>query len=288
MCRLFGVLGGAKVPAEPWLVSTERSLLVQANTSEKNAQRDGWGIAWYETTRTPRVDKGIGGAYAPEEKEHFVAASRRAHGPVVVGHLRHASNPMNLPHERLIALENSQPFTFGSYLFAHNGSISFPRETRPLLEKFESHVHGVNDSEVLFWLFTRHLEQEGDPLHAYARTVVDLLAVARQRGGADVTPYTGLNIVFSRGPNEIWAFCHWRGEHGTRFLDATRPYYEMTYSADAKRVVIGSEPFDANSEAWRPIPNGTYLYAHAAHGLVALKTGSIPLPVEPTAAVPVP
>lgn len=284
MCRLFGMLGGTGAPAEPWLVATDRSLLVQSNTSEKNAQKDGWGVAWYESTRTPRVEKGIGGAFEPSEKEHFLQASRRAHGPVVVGHLRHASNPMNLPHERLISLENSQPFTFRSYLFAHNGSISFPRETRPLLDKFESHVHGVNDSEVLFWLFIRHVEQMGDPLSAYARTVHDLVGVGRAQGTSKKPlPYSGLNLLFSRGPNELWAFCHWRGEHGSRFLDPSRPYYEMTYLADAKQVVVGSEPFDSSRGDWRSIPNGTFLYAHVAHGLVASKTGAIPLLAGPEA-----
>ena len=282
MCRLFGMLGGAQTPAEPWLVSTDRSLLVQSNTSEKHAQKDGWGVAWYEATRTPRIEKGVGGAFAAGENPHFRDASHRAHGPLVIGHLRHASNPMNLPHERLIARENSQPFTHGSYLFAHNGSITYPKETRPLLGAFESHVRGVNDSEVLFYLFARHLEERVDPVQAYARTVADLIEVGRQHPkSSKALPYTGLNVLFTRGPNELWAFCHWLGEHGSRFLDAEHPYYEMTYFADAKVVVVGSEPFDSERKDWRSIPNGTFLYAHAAHGLIGVKTGPIPLPIDP-------
>jgi hypothetical protein len=88
-------------------------------------------------------------------------------------------------------------------------------------------------------------------------------------------------VVFSRGPNELWAFCLWLGEHGTRFFDPSRPYYEMAYAADAKQVVVGSEPFDSRETGWRPILNGTYLYAHAAHGLVAVKSGPIPLVIPP-------
>lgn len=277
MCRLFGLLGSSLTPAEPWLVSTDRSLLAQSDTSPEHRQNDGWGIGWYETTRTAKVEKGIHGAFQPEEKEHYLRAAHRAKGPVVIGHIRDASNPLGLPKERLIALENSQPFSYGSYLFAHNGMIPLPRETRPLLGKFEANVQGVNDSEVLFWLIVHHLETMADPLAAYSRTVEDLQKTWGQSGNPGAAPYSGLNVLFSRGPNELWAFCLYLGEHGGRLLDPSHPYYEMTYAADAKHVVVGSEPFDERSEGWHSIPNGTYLYAHRAHGLVALKTGAIPI-----------
>src|SRR5579859_2815243 len=131
MCRLFGMLGSPVTPAEPWLISTDRSLLAQSNANPAMLQPDGWGIAWYPATRSPRIVRGIGGAYEPGERERFIATARRSRGPVVIGHLRHASNPMNLPHVRLIGTENSQPFGHASYLFAHNGSVTHPAETRP-------------------------------------------------------------------------------------------------------------------------------------------------------------
>ncbi|MCI4351580.1 MAG: hypothetical protein L3K15_08740, partial [Thermoplasmata archaeon] len=91
MCRLFGLIGGSTVPAEPWLLETDRSLARQASSSPKNRQGDGWGIAWYKSTRTPRIEKGIGSADEPPERAQFEAAARSAHGPVVIGHLRKAS-----------------------------------------------------------------------------------------------------------------------------------------------------------------------------------------------------
>ncbi|MCI4330867.1 MAG: class II glutamine amidotransferase [Thermoplasmata archaeon] len=276
MCRLFGLLSSPATPAEPWLVSTDRSLLRQSQASEKTAQRDGWGIGWYRATRTPRLEKGIGGAFEPGERERFMAAAARATSPMVIAHLRAASNPMRLRRERLIALENVQPFTHEGDLFAHNGSIPFPRETRPLLGKYERKVMGVNDSEVLFWLFVRHLEEQVDPLGAYAQTVDDLVHVWRNQGSPKGGPFDGLNVLFSRGPNELWAFCHWRGEHGPRFFD-DRPYYQMTYVADPKQVMIGSEPFDSHRADWMTLANGTYLCAQSSHGLVASRMGPIPL-----------
>jgi predicted glutamine amidotransferase len=183
---------------------------------------------------------------------------------------------MRLPHHRLIALENSQPFTHAGMIFAHNGEISFPRATRPRLGKYEVNVQGVNDSEVLFWLLVQHLDAVGDPLAAYVRTVEELDQVWNSVGRPAVGPYSGLNVVFARGPNELWAFCRYRGEHGSRFFDPTRPYYEMTYRADARHVVVGSEPFDSGVSGWTSLPNGTFLHARLDRGLVALKTGPIP------------
>jgi predicted glutamine amidotransferase len=193
---------------------------------------------------------------------------------------------MGLPKDRLVGLENCQPFVWGSTMFAHNGMIPFPRETRAFLGEFESKVRGVNDSEVLFWLLVRHLESAQDPVQAFAGTVRDLVRVWHERGSPPPGPYTGLNVVFSRGPNELWAFCQYLGEHGPGLLDRGRPYYEMAYLADAKQLVVGSEPFDGTRSDWRTLSNGHYLWAQATHGLVAVTTGVVPAPERPPRAVP--
>ncbi len=276
MCRLFGLLGTPVSRAEPWLLQSDRSFLAQSHVSEEQAQKDGWGIAWYDAHRIARIEQGIHGAFEATDRARFEAAARAARGPVVLGHLRHASNPMGLPRSRLLALENCQPFGHNGSLFIHNGEITLPRETRPRLGKLEGHVKGVNDSEVLFWLFTSHLESLADPLAAYARTRKDLEEVWRENGKHPELPYSGLNVIYTRGPNEIWAFCHWLGEHGGGLLNAGQPYFRMGYQSDAKTLVIGSEPFSAQHPDWRPLENNQYLVAHVEHGLVGVKTGEIP------------
>ncbi len=275
MCRLFGLLGAPVTQAAPWLLEGDRSFLAQAHASEETAQKDGWGIAWYDARRTPRIDQGIRGAFEATERPRFEQAARAAHGPVVLAHLRHASNPMGLPHSRLIALENCQPFTHDGALFVHNGEISLPREIRPRLGRFEERVRGVNDSEILFWLFTNHLQSVGDPVSAYVRARADLEEVWREQGMRPNLPYTGLNVIYSRGPNELWAFCHWRGDHGGGLLDTEAPYYQMGYESDAKTVVVGSEPFSAQHPGWRRLENNHYLAARVEHGLVGVKTAPI-------------
>jgi predicted glutamine amidotransferase len=278
MCRLFGLLAAHPEKAEPWLAHSERSLLAQSNHSLETAQKDGWGIGWFEPSGRTRIVKGTGGAFEPGEREAYLRAAAEAEGTLVIGHLRHASNPLNLPREKLIGLENSQPFGTHSILFAHNGGIPFPNETRPFLGVHEKEVRGVNDSEVLFRLLLRHNEEMHDPLKSYERAVEDLDRVWIGLGRPLVAPYSGLNVLFATSPDELWAFSVSTGEHGGCFFDPSRPYYTMAYRKEAHRVVVGSEPFDHRADGWESLPSGTYLHAVRSSEHVQVQTGPIPIP----------
>lgn len=284
MCRLFGLLSDPPVRATQWLVASNRALLHLANVSAEGRQGDGWGIGWYDTARQLHVEKGIGCADDPHERDEFIAAAGRAEGPLVLGHLRKASNPMGLTTDQLRALVNSQPFSSGSTLFIHNGAIPLPEETRPLTGRYATSIRGVNDSEVLFYLLLRHLDETLDPAQAYARTVADLNQVWTANARSKPFPYSGLNIVLSRGPHELWAFCLALGEHGTGLLDASCPYYEMTYFAEPGRVVVASERLDTEHGDWQRLPNGHYLVAQAERGEVRWRTAPIPHLAEVPAA----
>ncbi len=278
MCRLFGLLTGHHDTAEEWLVRSDRSLLAQANASPETAQRDGWGIAWYADGGRAHVVKGVRGAFEPEEREPFLAAARAAAPPLVVGHLRHASNPMGLPPAQLLGLENSQPFDTHSQIFAHNGAIPFPQETRPFLGVHERELRGVNDSEVLFRLLVRNTEETRDPLRGYVQSVEDLVRVWIGLGKPKVAPFSGLNVLFAPRPDELWAFCLWTGEHGAGLLDPGRRYYEMAYRATPHRLVVGSEPFDREPTVWTPMPSGTFVRAVREGARIEVSRGTIPLP----------
>jgi predicted glutamine amidotransferase len=278
MCRLFGLLSAKDESAEPWLVRSDRSLLAQSNVSPDTAQKDGWGIGWLTDGGRARVEKGTGCAALEGERERFTQAAHDASGPLVLGHLRHASNPQNLPHEQLIGLVNSQPFDTHTTLFVHNGGIPFPNETRPFLGLYEPKVRGVNDSEVLFWLLVRNTEEHGDPLVGFVRTVEDLVRVWEALGRPAIPPFSGLNVLFSRGPDELYAFCQWTGDHGDGLFDENRRYFEMTYAATSHRVVVGSEPFDRQPGTWKSLGSGQYLHARRENGHVVVTTGRTPLP----------
>jgi predicted glutamine amidotransferase len=278
MCRLFGLIAARPEPAEEWLVRTDRSLLAQSNVTPETAQSDGWGIGWFEDGGRTRIEKGPGGAFQPGERERYLRIAAVASGHVVLGHLRHASNPLHLARDRLIAIENSQPFGTHTVLFGHNGSIPFPNETRPFLGVHEPKIRGVNDSEVLFWLLLRNVEETGNVPGAYARSVEDLVRVWQAAGRPAIPPFSGLNVLFSRSPDELWAFCLWTGDHGSGLIDRSRRYYEMTYQAVPHRVVVGSEPFDGEKGRWVSLASGQYLSARRVDHRVEYTVGKIPIP----------
>ena len=278
MCRLLGLLTAQDDAAEAWLVRSDRSLLAQSNASPTTAQREGWGIGWYTDGGRTRVEKGIRGAFEPTERAHYLDAAKASAPPLVLGHLRHASNPLGLPPEQLLGLQNSQPFDTHTALFAHNGAIPFPRETRTLLGVHEDKPRGVNDSEVLFWLLLRHVEETRDPLRAYVQSVEDLVRVWQGLGRPKVAPFSGLNVLYAPGPDDLWAFCLWTGDHGCGLLDPTRRYYEMTYRATPRRLLVGSEPFDGERGSWTDLPSGGYLHAVRADGRVDVTRGTLPIP----------
>jgi predicted glutamine amidotransferase len=285
MCRLFGMLATKPQTGEHWLVRSDRSLLAQSNASPETAQKDGWGIGWFDERARARVVRGIGGAYEDGERENFVQAAATANGTLVLGHLRHASNPLELTREQLLGPLNSQPFDTHTTLFAHNGAIPFPTETRPFLGVHEKDVKGVNDSEVLFHLLLRHNQEMNDPYRAYVRAVEDLIRVWIGVGHPLEPPYSGLNVLFAPNPDELWAFCLSTGDHGCGLIDTGRPYYEMTYHDEPHRVIVGSEPFDGTPGGyWKALPSGTYLHARRIAEHVELRTAPLPnftLPTPP-------
>jgi predicted glutamine amidotransferase len=264
--------------AAEWLARSDRSLLKQSHASPETAQRDGWGIGWFTDGGRARVVKGTGGAFEPAERERFLEAARDAVSSVVVGHLRRASNPLNLPPEKLIGLPNSQPFEAHTVLFAHNGAIPFPNETRPMLGTYEPRIQGVNDSEVLFWLIYRNTMEHNEPLRGYVQSVDDLYRVWEGMGRPAMPPFSGLNVIFTRGPDELWAFCQWTGDHGHGLIDPNRRYYEMAYATTPHRVVVGSEPFDEERGTWRSLESGTYLHAWRENGHLHVTTDRTPIP----------
>ena len=277
MCRLLGVLSPDEISGRPWLLDSERSLFAQSNVTPETAQRDGWGIGWFDAQGQLHVQKGIHGAFEPREKEHFRLIAGSAKSRNLIGHLRHASNPLKLSRERLLALVNSQPFEDGQTLFGHNGSIPFPTETRKLLGPLDARVQGVNDSEVLYWLLQKHFIDSGDALKSFVAARKDLVGVWTQKGRPEGGPWSGLNVLYAPQPDELWAFCCYEGEHGTNLCDAGQPYYQMSYQEMPTGLVIGSEPFDSHRERWNTLPNGQFLRARIHNGRVLVDKGTLPV-----------
>ena len=107
--------------------------------------------------------------------------------------------------------ENTHPFRFRRWLFAHDGTVEAFRELKPRLleslpEFLRRNVEGETDSEHAFMVFLKHLRETGqlDDLDVEARTVGralaqvvrDLEAWSREAGA---TRPSGLDFVVTNG-----------------------------------------------------------------------------------------
>ena len=107
--------------------------------------------------------------------------------------------------------ENTHPFRFRRWLFAHDGTVEAFRDVKPRLleslpEFLRRHVEGDTDSEHAFVLFLKHLREGGhlDDLdvdartvgHALAQAVRDLETWSREAGA---TRPSGLDFVATNG-----------------------------------------------------------------------------------------
>src|SRR3954465_6039554 len=155
MCRLFGCRTAAPSAGAHELLHGANALRVQSREHP-----DGWGLGWY-AGRVPQVVRSLSAAHGDEDFEEvssFVTAT------TILAHIRKASVGK-------IALENTHPFEWGPWLFAHNGTISEWRLIAPAVESriesgFRAKITGETDSERCLYLFLTCLAQRCDPTAA--------------------------------------------------------------------------------------------------------------------------
>jgi predicted glutamine amidotransferase len=279
MCRLFGSLC-SNVPDLEWhLVSSGTSLLAQSTAFPKRIQGDGWGIGHYDESGRPRTVLSTGAIF--EERQKFYAAVGKASGPLVIAHIREASNPMNLPREKLLRIENQQPFIYKNWVFAHNGTLKLPKEVSERLGKHRRDMRGNNDSEVFFWLMMSGIERTGSVRKAFDGALKTILEVWEESPAAVKRkvklPYVSLNTIFSDG-ERLYAICKYDGyrpKHGDNWLcgiDPPRPLLQMCYLTedDGSGLVVASERTEPSGE-WVPLEDGNLLEARLVQGRVRVK-----------------
>jgi predicted glutamine amidotransferase len=253
VCRLFGQLTPASASATPFLIDSPRSLLKQA--APEHEQTDGWGIsAGLTVTKEAKA--------AHESALYRKAAQAKA--PVIVAHLRAASNPQKLPREKLLTLENTQPFTDGQWVFAHNGTVYAVTDKR-----WAKDWRGRNDSEFYFWLWRQGLAKKKDPIEAFRYAVEELRSTGMEK------PYTSLNAIVTDG-RSLYALCHSRaaGMFKNALFEPGQPWQVMSWRFDAaaERLLVASEPVD-DSKEWKRLGPDQYLAAHCRDGRPEIGVG---------------
>ncbi len=278
MCRLFAQLSLEPRDGREWLVDAPCSLLGQSSHKGRE-QKDGWGVGWFEGSRA-RVVKSPRAIYMGKEPAAFRAAARRAKSTVVIAHIRAASNPRGLPPARLKGALNTQPFSDGRWIFAHNGTLSIPDEVQARLGPWRRKVKGTNDSEVFFWQFRKHLQAEGSPAKALRRCVEEIWELwpeCRARHADKRAPYLGLNVVASDGRTLV-ALCHYplRGRKLTALCTPRQRWGTMSLRQEDGRLVVASEPMDDGD--WSRFKDPEILEAWVKGGRIRSRTTTFRAP----------
>ncbi len=274
MCRLLGMITSAPAMPEWGLVSAPHALLAQSRANAKALQRDGWGLGWYRD-RHAQWFKSPRPIFEEEAVVRQLVAKTATR--MAVAHVRRASNPLGLARPKLLRIENTQPFTFKNYIFAHNGTLNIPREVMETLGPWRERVKGVNDSEVLFWLLVNFLDDSRDFKTAFGKMIRHIETVwkkVEKKPGTE--PFTGLNVIFCDGTS-LYAACHCRTvprKKSDSLCTRGWPFWRMCYRKAPGQVWVASEPLDQKNN-WEPLQPGHYLKAVIDRGTVRTRVGRL-------------
>ncbi len=262
MCRWLAY-SGAPILLEEVLFKTEHSLIDQslsASNSVTTTNGDGFGIGWYGSRDVPGVYRDIRPAW---NDRNLQAIAAQIESQMFLAHVRATTGT---PVQRT----NCHPFTYGKWLFVHNGSINhFDKLRRDLVFTISPdlfpHIEGSTDSELMF-LLALTFGMEGDIEAGLARMAGFIEHTAELHGVEDALQMT---LGISDGESLYAVRYSTEGDSRSLFHSASRDATEEIapeagrFSRDARAIV--SEPLSDLEEEWVPVPESTFLTISRGH-----------------------
>lgn len=251
MCRLFAITAGnERVKVTHWLLDAPDSVIEQSHF-----EPDGTGLGFFDERGSPVLDRRPVAAFRDES---FIQEARTESSSTFVAHIRFASIGS-------LEASNTHPFEQAGRLFAHNGILyEVENLEREVGEDYLRLVDGETDSERLFALITKRIDELGDVTEGIAAAV---------RWVADNLPVYSLNLALC-AENEMWVL-RYPDTHELfvleRGLDNPGPRHFRGASAngalrvhsdeiaDKPTVLVASEPLDDHPD-WRVLPTGSLLH----------------------------
>jgi glutamine amidotransferase len=246
--------GRHDVQATFWLLDAPDSLLLQ---SER--QPDGVGLGTFDADGRPSIWRRPVSAL---RSETFIANAHEVRSRTFVSHIRHAT--AGKP-----TLENTHPFEQRGRLFAHNGVIGDLAALRRRLGDYVELVQGTTDSELLFALITKHIDEHGGDVGRGIATAANELA--------SEVPLYSLNLVLTTHA-ELWALRYPDTnelsilERSVGNLDPGSGFDERSLSGIMRvmsrelsvlpATVIASERLDSSAR-WRMLEPGELIHVDA-------------------------
>jgi predicted glutamine amidotransferase len=274
MCRLYGLRANEPTKVECTLVHAQNALMVQSREDLKGyAHAHGWGVATYENHH-PQVDRQAWAAY---HGEHFRNAAAKVFSRTVIAHVRRAT-------VGAATLENTHPFTWKQWTFAHNGTIpNFeamkPRLMNAMSEQHRASIKGQTDSECLFRYIISQLDSRNiEDIRGIMACAIQQIALWAQELSPNKQP--GLNVLLTDGDRLAgtrWGrslvFVERDGVYDCEICGF--PHIRHQKSIGHKAVVVASEPI--SHEDWKSMPDKT---AFSVSGGFRLELEPLSLPTS--------
>jgi len=241
-------------------VSAQNALQVQSDRDGRGRRNaDGWGIAhWVGEER--EVIKSTMPAFADDQ---FAEVASEIWSDAAIAHVRAATIGA-------VSEDNTHPFTFGNWAFAHNGTLSaFDHVSTRLDIGAYGPPDGETDSELVFlWLLNRMKDYGLDPYEQavsleplaelLADAVLELVDLSVLSGGSQQPKLNfilsdGKHLAASRWGNSL----HWTFRRGIRDCAVCGTSHCPSADDDYRSVVIASEPI--TDERWIEVPEGSII-----------------------------
>jgi predicted glutamine amidotransferase len=261
MCRFIGFLATHPTRLNCTLVDSPNSLMAQSSEDLRGfSHADGWGMAYYDEPGKPVV---LRHPRAAHECEDYTLAARGLTTRCAIVHVRWATVGS-------VRLENTHPFHYGEWSFAHNGTLPYFRESvqeRMFAEMTPHHraaIKGTTDSESFFHFILSRMEME--PERPVMDTFYDALEeVIGWCHAAGPTPKIGVNVIMTDGKRLIGS--RWlrtlfhadlTGVYDCEFCGV--PHQEASPPGTYKANIIASEP--TTMGPWTEIPDRSAFEVH--------------------------
>ena len=276
MCR-FVFYRGAPIRLSSLITEPTHSIIHQSYRSQEREEPlngDGFGVGWYvpEESETPAIFKDVMPAWNNPNLASLAAVIRSR---CIVAHIR-AATP-GLPVSQL----NCHPFSWGPFLFAHNGQIGNFRSIRRRIQAEMSEeafnlLSGSTDSEHLFALFVKYydptvFDSKLKAMAAALSAAINTVEVIAAEHGGEAPSF--LNLVLTGG--ELAVITRYVS-HGFKAPNSlymhTGSAYECKdgvcrmrdHSESDETLIVASEPLSRDI-GWQPVSVNTMLLIDGNH-----------------------
>jgi len=247
LCRLFGLYANMPVDVCYSFYLTPRGSF--ESQSERNP--NGWGVVWLEDSKWHLYKEAMP-LYMSFKAKSLIGKAVR--GRIVISHVRYASVGST-------CLENTHPWTYRGWAFAHNGTIRRSKIVEMLDGTFRNDLEGETDSEALLHLVVQETLRLGNPIGGIKAAISRIVNGNVEFSSLNFIASDGLKLYAlryaTRNLNYYTLYYISRPQGGLELNSLskeTRQLIGCKLSRGEKAVIVASEIM-SDEPYWKPIPN---------------------------------